>query len=438
MHQQASAAETLLDQLRADPRHLDSLMALGSIALTTGRRDAARTIFIQATRHHADALGAWVTLGNMALEDGDAMVARGHFGAALAKDASCIAAAQGMARTLATLGEHSAAEPFWTAGFVGHAVEPRRYRGSGPAREVLYLAAARGGNVRLWPWLDDSQVGVTVIYADYADLSVPLPRHDWIINAIGDADAEGAIEALANAELLVAVSPKPVINRPARVRQTGRHDLGRLCQGIEGLVAPLIRRMDRASIFLADDLTFPLLVRAQGFHTGQHFHLVQTRAALASAMEDMPGDALFLIQHLDARGEDGMIRKYRVMLVQGRVYPWHLAISSHWKVHYFTAAMAEHEAYRDEERCFLNDMHNVLGMRAMKALQALGQRIGLDYAGVDFALGPDGSVLVFEANATMTINAPPPDAIWDYRRSAAIVVQDAVMSMLSGTEGDRP
>ena len=434
MQQEPVAAAVLLDRLRADPGHLDTLMKLGSIALATGRRDAARTIFGQATRHHPGALSARITLGNMALEDGEAGIARTHYEAALAQDAGCAEAAQGMARTLAMLGEHGAAERFWSAGFVGRAVVPRRYRGTGPAREVLYLASARGGNVRLWPWLDDARVAVTVIYADYADLSRPLPRHDWIINAIGDA--EGAAPALAKAERLVSTTTKLVINHPARVGETGRCDLNRLCQGIDGLIAPRIRRMHRAAILSAEDLVFPVLVRAPGFHTGQHFHLVQTRAALSCAMENMPGEALFLIEPLDARGPDGMTRKYRVMLVRGRIYPWHLAISSDWKVHYFTAAMAEQEGYRAEEHRFLNDMSNVLGTRAMTALESLGQRMGLDYAGVDFALAPDGSVLVFEANATMTINAPQPGAIWDYRRPAAAAVQDAVARMLTGAERD--
>jgi hypothetical protein len=433
MRQSSDLAAIFLDRLRADPQHLEALLGLGSIALATGRRDAARTIFGQATRHPSGAIGAWVTLGNMALEDGQATTARGHYDAALARDATCAEAIQGMARALAMLGEHGAAEPFWRAGFVGHAVAPRRYRGTGPAREALYLASAHGGNVRLWPWLDDRQVAVTVIYTDYADLSSPLPNHDWIINAIGDAD--GAALALSNAERLVSTSGKPVINHPSRVRQTGRCDLGSLCEGIDGLVAPRIRSMGRAAIHLAEGLEFPLLVRAPGFHTGRHFHFVQTRAEMHSVVQDMPGDTLFLIQPLDARGQDGMARKYRVMFVRGQIFPWHLAISSDWKVHYFSAAMAGHESYRAEERCFLNDMSNVLGARAMTALQRLERRMGLDYAGVDFALAPDGSVLVFEANATMTINAPQPGADWDYRRPAAARLQRAVAETLSGTEG---
>jgi hypothetical protein len=436
MQWQSRAAVAFLERLRADPAHLESLMGLGAIALASGRRDAARTVLCQATRHHPGAIAASVTLGNMALEDGEAETARRHYEAALARDATCAEAAQGMARTLTMLGEHSAAEPFWSAGFVGRAVTPRRYRGTDPApREVLYLASARGGNVRLWPWLDDSQVAVTVIYADYANPSLPLPRHDWLINAIGDA--EGAAAALSGAEALVLTTTKRVINHPGRVRRTGRGDLGALCQGIDGLVAPRIQKIERAAVAAAAGFAFPVLVRAMGCHTGRHFHRVQTRMELACMVDSMPGDTFFLIQPLDTRGRDGMTRKYRVVLVEGRIYPWHLAISSHWKVHYFTAAMAEQEQYRAEEGCFLNDMGNVLGRRAMTALRRLSERMDLDYAGVDFALAPDGSVLVFEANATMTINAPQPGAIWDYRRAAAAAVQRAVGRMLSGTQGDQ-
>ena len=72
----------------------------------------------------------------------------------------------------------------------------------------------------------------------------------------------------------------------------------------------------------------------------------------------------------------------------------------------------------------------------MAGLERLGQRMGLDYAGVDFALAPDGSVLVFEANATMTINAPPTGAQWDYRRPATVAVQGAVARLLTRIEGD--
>jgi len=92
--------------------------------------------------------------------------------------------------------------------------------------------------------------------------------------------------------------------------------------------------------------------------------------------------------------------------------------------------MSAHAAYRDEERHFLDDMPGVLGPRAMTALATIGRAMGLDYAGIDFALAPDRSVLLFEANATMVINPPEPDPIWDYRRAAIAHALDAAKRML--------
>jgi hypothetical protein len=66
----------------------------------------------------------------------------------------------------------------------------------------------------------------------------------------------------------------------------------------------------------------------------------------------------------------------------------------------------------------------------MAALAAIRDGLGLDYAGIDFGLGPDGDLLLFEANATMVIAAPDPDERWAYRRTAITGVIDAVVAMI--------
>jgi hypothetical protein len=126
-----------------------------------------------------------------------------------------------------------------------------------------------------------------------------------------------------------------------------------------------------------------------------------------------------------------MTRKYRAMFIDGALYPVHLAIAEHWKVHYFTAAMADNAAHRREEQRFLEDMPGVLGSRAMTSLTAIGAALGLDYAGVDFAFGSDGSLLLFEANATMVVSQPGPDPMWNYRRRAIGEALDAMRRMLA-------
>jgi glutathione synthase/RimK-type ligase-like ATP-grasp enzyme len=248
------------------------------------------------------------------------------------------------------------------------------------------------------------------------------------VNAVGDADLCDI--ALARAEEIVARSAAPVINSPARVRLTGRAENARRLAAVEGVITPKIRALSPAAILADDDLVFPLLLRRPGFHTGRHFVRVGDRDALAPAIAALAAEELLLIQYLDARGPDGMARKYRVMFIDGAAYPLHLAISADWKVHYFSAAMADNAAHRDEERRFLEDMPAVLGPAAMAALARIHAILGLEYGGIDFALAADGSVLSFEANATMVVFPPNPEPIWDYRRSAIDRVLKAATQML--------
>ena len=95
-------------------------------------------------------------------------------------------------------------------------------------------------------------------------------------------------------------------------------------------------------------------------------------------------------------------------------------------MHYFTSDMADKPDHRLEEASFLGDMRAALGDKAIAALERIQDALGLDYAGIDFGLGPDGDLLLFEANATMVIAPPDPDERWAYRRTAITKILDAV------------
>jgi glutathione synthase/RimK-type ligase-like ATP-grasp enzyme len=265
---------------------------------------------------------------------------------------------------------------------------------------------------------------------------VPLPPHQVVFNAIGDADLDAP--ALAAAQSIVALTTAPVINPPSAVLATGRADHARLAH-LPGVVMPLTVTLPRellsspeaAATVARHGFHFPLLVRTPGFHTGRHFVRVETADALAGAVAELPGKELTVIEFLNARGADGKVRKYRVMMIDGQLYPLHVAISSHWKIHYFTAEMAEREDHRAEDAEFLENMAGVLGPRAMEALVQIQAKLGLDYGGIDFGLSATGDLLLFEANATMVVNPPEPEERWAYRRPAVERIFAAVRRMLT-------
>ncbi len=422
-----AAKQAYLDVLRRDPANFSALNELGTLALSGGYRSAARTAYLRAVQCHPDKAIARVNLANLLFEGRDLSAARLHYEAALAIDPEMHEAHQGMARVLGSLG-HVDADTHWKKGYSGHAVVSKPYRGTGTAVPLLLLVSARGGNIPTQLWLNDRLFAITAIFAEFHQPDTPVPPHALVVNAISDADLCDA--ALAHAEEIAARSTVPVINAPARVRLTRRAENARRLAALEGVIAPKMQLLPPGAVPTAGDLLFPVLLRRPGFHNGEKFVQVENRDALPQAIASLAGDELLVIQYLDARGADGMWRKYRVMFIDDVAYPLHLAISADWKVHYASSAMAHSAAYRDEERRFLENMPATLGSRTMAALAQIRATLDLDYCGIDFALAPNGSLLLFEANATMIAVPPPPDPRWDYRRRAVSDVLEAATRML--------
>jgi tetratricopeptide (TPR) repeat protein len=430
------ARDAYLDLLAREPSHRLALNNLGTLLHATGFRTAARTAYAEAVARHPDDPMSRVNLGNVLYESGEFESAREHLEAALRFDPSHAEAHQGLAYVLAELGDEEGAQWHRRKGFEDRPIMTLPYRGGGPPVCLLLLVSSVGGNIPTRHLLDDRVFQTFVVVPEFYDPKVPLPPHQVVFNAIGDADL--AAPALAAAQSLVALTAAPVINLPSAVLATGRADHARLSR-LPGVVAPatvtlpreLLASPEAAATVARHGFRFPLLLRTPGFHTGRHFLRVESPETLAAAVAELPGRELTVIEFLNARGAGGKVRKYRVMMIDGDLYPLHVAVSSHWKTHYFTAEMAEQADHRAEDAEFLENMPGVLGPRAMQALARIQATLGLDYAGIDFGLNDSGDLLLFEANATMVVNPPEPDERWAYRRPAIERIFAAVRRMLT-------
>ena len=144
----------------------------------------------------------------------------------------------------------------------------------------------------------------------------------------------------------------------------------------------------------------------------------------------MTQDEFYISRFVDYRGEDGLFRKYRIVLIEGRPFICHMAISSHWMIHYLNAGMTESAEKRAEEARFMANFDEEFALRHADAFRAIYERMGLDYLGIDCGETADGSLLIFEVDSNMVVHALDPVDIFPYKQPQMRKVFAAFRQML--------
>jgi tetratricopeptide (TPR) repeat protein len=428
-----AASRAYLAVLKSDPRHLGALTNLGLMVEQRGDLSSARAFFTQALTHNPLSTIAHVNLARALFEQGEIASAEAQYTAALALDRDFFAAHQGLALLYEGIGDSPRAEACLERAFEKRASWTLPYAGTAPPLRVLLLVSARGGDIVTHPFLDDRIVQTTMFVPEGFRAGTPLPPHDVVFNGIGDADR--CRKSLERVRAMLDSSTARVINDPDCVLATGRAATPGRLGAIPGVAVPrtesIARRWITAESLADRGWDYPLLLRAPGYQAGRYFERVNGPVELESALSRVPGEELFVIAFHNTRSADGCVRKYRVLFVDGRPLPVHLAISNEWKVHYFSADMTGRADHRAEEARYLADMRGVLGPQALAALEEIGRVLGLDYGGVDFGIDAAGKVVVFEANATMAVYLPAAGEEWAYRRPAYDAVIAAVRKLIA-------
>ncbi len=431
------AVQAYVNALRIEPAHVEALNGLGLLCMAAGNRAGARTLLSGAVLHGPLNAAAHANLAYLYALDNQLTGARKLYEHALVLDPRLAIAHHGLAEVLRQLGDDLGSADHRSLGLRYRPITIDRYIGEGQPIRVLALGTAALGNIPTFGYFDNHIFLLASLTVEYADPAVPLPPHDVVFNAIGEADL--CRVQLATATAIVGRTNAPVINHPKAIAATNRAANARRLRELEGVVTSRIGVYTREqlsspvaeSLLPGDGFVYPLLVRSPGYHTGDHFSKVDRFADLSGAIDTLPGDDLLVIEYLNLQDERACFRKYRVIIVDGKLYPLHLAVSLSWKVHYFSALMAESAEYRAEDAAFLCDMPGVLGANAVSALERVRVMLGLDFGGIDFALNAvGGGIIVFEANASMIVPSPGNDAVWEYRRAPTARIRAAVREML--------
>lgn len=267
---------------------------------------------------------------------------------------------------------------------------------------------------------------------------VPIVRKPHIVfNCITDADTNGKALALA----INALRPLglPVLNDPARVLETRRDNVAKKLAGIPGMHIPVTQRITPQSYreildtLATGPVRYPALLRRAGTHGGVSMLLLRS-AADAPLLERIAcdGSDYYLIEFVDFRSADGYYRKIRLVVIDGVVYARHRLVGDDWNVHASArdAVMTEKPEFAAEEEKFLNDFNTGLATPWRSAIAEIHRRLGLDYFSIDAAELANGSLLMFEANASGNALRQKNPNRFPYLAQHVLRLREAVIGML--------
>lgn len=316
-----------------------------------------------------------------------------------------------------------------------------------PRLRVLALAAATdmGSNTPIEFLLEDSGIELMTLYViPEAELPEPLPDHDIAI--VVASDSEDCRDALRRIARAMPGWERPLLNPPHLVSNLDRDKLHGLLRGIEGLEIPTTAAVTRVCLFelsrstmapfdIAAGLTYPVIVRPRGSHAGAGLAKIDDPAAMGRYLGERQEQEFFISRFVDYSGDDGLFRKYRIVVVDGRPYACHLAIADRWDIWYLNAEMSLSESKRLEEETFMRTFDIGFANRHRTALAGLIDRIGLDYFTVDCAETKDGSLLIFEADNTAIVHNMDPPEVFPYKAPQMRKVFEAFAAMLHRRAG---
>ena len=297
-----------------------------------------------------------------------------------------------------------------------------------PKVRLLAIMGPQGGldNAPLEYLFEKSDIRLDLVFLD-EDGCLPeaIPDHDIAIVGLGESyKNRGQFERLIS---VLRSWPRPIINQPEFVLNCSRDKLYHELKGVPQLVLPQTRRLTRNA--LSVDI-FPKIIRPVDTHGGEGLAKIGSDGELQSYLESSDAAEFYVGDFVDFQSADGLYRKLRIALIDGRPYICHLAITDHWVVHYIPAGMDLSTVKRAEEKAMMETFEADFVKRHHKTLQSIHEKLGLDYVILDCAVMQDGALLLFEADTRGWIHGVDPVEIFPYKPAIMQKAFDGFREML--------
>ncbi len=337
-------------------------------------------------------------------------------------------------------------------------------RSANPEAEVLVLETLNN-TAFVTPLYGTSAYAQTNTIAALPPARVSL--HHFYIDAIGEDGDDGwehipadtfqvIYNNAANAELnhmrgygakvraIAARLGLEVVNGVDATDLTTRENNFERLQGIDNLIFPKTVRFefargeqDAIAGRIEADFEFPVLIRSAGTHRASALGRADNAEELRKALPRFARWPCFVIQFHESRHPSGNFLMYRAAFIGGAFYPARMYLDGQWLVSgpaqraLSQTPIEADPALQDEEKAWLADPEARIGGANMAALLAVNRVIGLDCYGIDFGIGADGRIIIFEANSAKNLLSIRRHGLkFPYLKPAALRIQSALEDII--------
>ena len=259
------------------------------------------------------------------------------------------------------------------------------------------------------------------------DLHVPaeIPDHDAVIVALGEKDCH--LDVLHFLKSIKSAWPKPWLNDPSHITQCARHLIYQRLKDIPNLIVPETIRIQRPCATLP---FYPATIRPIDTHSGKGLVLVRDQAELEFFLDNTDTDQFYVSRFYQTERNDGLYRKIRIALIDGKPYICHVALSDQWVVHYISAKMHLNEDKIREEQAIMEQFDRKKFEPLRDTLSEIAQAIGLDYVVLDCEITRDNKIILFEADNRGWIHSTDSETIFPYKKPIMAKAFSAFRSMI--------
>ncbi|MEX0922567.1 MAG: tetratricopeptide repeat protein [Rhodovibrionaceae bacterium] len=254
------------------------------------------------------------------------------------------------------------------------------------------------------------------IYVDHLSAK-QLLRHchecDVVFNNVCNGEMLVLHKDLRKLQEAVAEADVPIINHPDKVINSTRENNYNHFKNDSRFVFPKTRsylveenKLAKTCELIRTEFALPYILRTPTTHMGTSMVLIEKDEDLEAGLRKFIGRFIYVIKYHECRFRAGIYRKIRACFIGGDFHPIRIDFKADWNVHRFddaTKLMLEDASLRKNELAYIEDCEKYLGKEAMACLETIDDKLGLDFLGIDFGIGEDGRMVIFEANPAMNV-----------------------------------